>query len=223
MRGLAESRSSLYYHLGLSAAAVFPAVIILLITENLLAFPLIIIAVNLAGLFRTRWMIGLSYHMLKLAGGKGFIAEKTAIHMMTALCRHWVKRPVPANRILILLPHCLQEHTCDRRITHDSSNCLRCGKCPVGDILNLGDRYGTPVAVATGGTLARKRVKESGARAILAVACPRDLSSGMLDAWPVPVIGVENSRPCGDCFDTQVDIQQIEKALKYLTGSEEQP
>ena len=52
--------------------------------------------------------------------------------------------------------------------------------------------YGCQFIVVTGGTLARMKVKEARPKAIVAIACERDLASGMADVFPIPVIGVLN-------------------------------
>ena len=44
--------------------------------------------------------------------------------------QHKVK--VPANRIMILTPHCIQLDTCVHKITRNVENCKQCGRCSVG-------------------------------------------------------------------------------------------
>ena len=57
--------------------------------------------------------------------------------------------------------------------------------------------------------------------AILAVACERDLTSGIQDVFPMPVIGVLNRRPNGPCFNTSVDIDAIEEEIKtFISGKD---
>ncbi|HZK25806.1 MAG TPA: DUF116 domain-containing protein [Oscillospiraceae bacterium] len=121
------------------------------------------------------------------------------------------------ERLLVLLPHCLQMTDCDKRITITTDNCARCGRCPIGGILNLCDSYGCHVQIATGGTLARDAVKKLRPKAIVAVACERDLASGILDCIPLPVLGVTNERPHGPCFNTQVNLLAVEKAIQFFT------
>ncbi|HHU29485.1 MAG: DUF116 domain-containing protein [Bacillota bacterium] len=131
------------------------------------------------------------------------------------------KMKILPHKLLLLLPHCLQVADCGRRITADTANCIRCGRCPVGKILDLCDRYGIHVRIATGGTVARSAVKKLQPQAIVAVACERDLTSGILDCIPLPVLGVLNERPNGPCFNTSVNINAVEKALLYfLEGGE---
>ena len=123
-------------------------------------------------------------------------------------------KKVQPEQMLILLPHCLQNHDCAVRITGNVQNCKLCGKCKIKDLAALSEKYHVHVAVATGGTLARKIVVEKRPKIIIAVACERDLTSGIQDAYPIPVFGVFNRRPFGPCYDTDVNIDLVEKGLK---------
>jgi hypothetical protein len=121
-----------------------------------------------------------------------------------------------ADKLLLLMPHCLQYHECQFRITGSTVHCKRCGKCPITGLVDLSEKYGVGLAVATGGTLARRIVVERRPRLIIAVACERDLSSGIQDSYPLPVFGITNQRPHGPCFDTQVNLTKVEEALKIF-------
>lgn len=118
------------------------------------------------------------------------------------------------GKILLLMPHCLQNSRCDMRLTYDIDNCRRCGLCPMAGLLDLRDRYGVHLAIATGGTIARRIVVQKRPGIIIAVACYRDLSSGIQDTYPLPVFGVLNERPNGPCLDTTVPVDRLESALK---------
>jgi hypothetical protein len=119
-----------------------------------------------------------------------------------------------ADELLLLMPHCLQFHECQFRITGSVVHCKRCGKCPIKGLAELSEKYGVGLAVATGGTLARRIVVERRPRLIIAVACERDLSSGIQDSYPLPVFGITNYRPNGHCFDTLVNLERVEEALR---------
>ena len=121
---------------------------------------------------------------------------------------------VSAAKTLILLPHCIQQFDCEIKITGDVKKCVRCGRCDISGLSELADRYGIPMAVATGGTLARKIIVERRPHFILAVACERDLTSGIRDAYPLPVIGVLNRRPNGPCFNTEIVLDEVDAALR---------
>jgi hypothetical protein len=123
-------------------------------------------------------------------------------------------KKVKPHQLLILLPHCLQNHECKVRITGKVENCKKCGNCKIKDLVTLSETYQVPIAVATGGTLARKIVVEKRPKVIIAVACERDLSSGIQDSYPIPVFGIFNRRPFGPCYDTDVDMELVEKGIQ---------
>ena len=123
---------------------------------------------------------------------------------------------VPPERLLLLTPHCLQNSDCVHKVTTDVHNCKRCGRCQVGTLLDIADKYGCHFVVVTGGTLARMMIKKIRPKAIVAIACERDLVSGMNDVFPIPVVGVLNERPCGPCCNTRVDTARIESVVERL-------
>jgi hypothetical protein len=133
-----------------------------------------------------------------------------AINNQLVLAQHLKATP---DKLLLLMPHCLQFHDCKFRITGNIVHCQRCGKCPIKGLAELSDRYGVGIAVATGGTLARRIVVERRPKLIIAVACERDLSSGIQDSYPLPVFGILNHRPQGPCYDTLVNLERVEEAL----------
>ena len=123
------------------------------------------------------------------------------------------KLTVLPDRVLILLPHCLQLADCDIKVTGGIEKCARCGRCDIRGLAELAEKYRIDISVATGGTLARKIIVEKRPKLVIAVACERDLTSGIKDCYPLPVIGIFNERPNGPCVDTLVDVAKIEQAL----------
>jgi len=124
----------------------------------------------------------------------------------------------PPEKILLLMPHCIQSSRCKFRLTYNIDNCKRCGACSMAGLLGLRDRFGITLAVATGGTIARRIVVQHRPRLIIAVACERDLASGIQDAYPVPVFGILNTRPFGPCLDTGVALDQVEWAINEFSA-----
>ncbi len=123
-------------------------------------------------------------------------------------------RTFKPEEMLMLMPHCLQNSRCKLRLTYNVRNCKRCGKCSIAGLLELSDKYHIHLAVATGGTIARRIVVERRPKIILAVACQRDLASGIQDTYPLPVYGILNLRPHGPCLDTLVPLDHLEAAIR---------
>jgi hypothetical protein len=127
-----------------------------------------------------------------------------------------LKQGIKTKKILLLLPHCIQVDTCKIRITNDINNCKKCGKCEIKDLIGISEEKSLSLFVASGGTIARKIASDVRPELIIAVACERDLSSGLVDSFPMPAYGIANLRPFGPCFNTKVDIQKVNDAISLF-------
>lgn len=122
-------------------------------------------------------------------------------------------------KVMVLLPHCIQLANCDLRITNNIRNCTGCGRCEVKNLVQIADRFQLDMNVATGGTIARRLVRERRPDVIIAVACERDLFSGIQDSLPMAVLGVTNERPYGPCINTTVDSGAVARLVEAALNS----
>ncbi len=132
-----------------------------------------------------------------------------------------LKRKLNSEEIMILLPHCIQNDDCSIKITSKVEKCVRCGRCDIGDIAKIAELKSIYVKVANGGTLARKTIIEQRPKAVIAVACERDLVTGIFDSFPMPVYGIFNIKENGPCFNTKVEIKELEEILDKIVAKEE--
>jgi uncharacterized protein len=109
-------------------------------------------------------------------------------------------RKVGQGELLVLIPRCLSKETLD-------------------GVLGIAGRYGVPVFVATRGQLARRVIRERRPRAVVAVACERDMVSGLHDvAGKIPVLGLTMTLPSGPCKDAALNLAQFEEWVRaYVT------
>jgi hypothetical protein len=105
-------------------------------------------------------------------------------------------RKVRQGELLLLIPRCLSKVTLD-------------------GVLGIAGKYGVPVFVATRGQLARRVIRERRPRAVVAVACERDMVSGLHDvAGKIPVLGLTMTLPAGPCKDAALDLGQLERWVR---------
>jgi len=105
-------------------------------------------------------------------------------------------RKVGTGELLLLIPRCLSRETLD-------------------GVLGIAGKYGVPVFVATRGQLARRVIRERRPRAVVAVACERDMVSGLHDvAGKVPVLGLTMTLPSGPCKDAGLDLGRLEEWVR---------
>lgn len=152
--------------------------------------------------------------------GKVFKINKREVERSFIALNNYIlthrKIKVNAKDLLVISPHCIQLSSCPHKITHDINNCKRCNQCTVGPLIEMAERLGFNFRVATGGTLARKMAKELRPKMLLAIACERDLTSGIQDVYPLPAAGILNIRPNGPCYNTTVDLQLVEDTIKQF-------
>ena len=84
----------------------------------------------------------------------------------------------------------------------------------MAEIAKIKEELNCEVAVVTGGTLARRLVKEKAPSLIITSACERELAAGLLEVSHIPIIAISNKRPEGPCKNTRVDTEEIRKAIE---------
>jgi uncharacterized protein len=149
------------------------------------------------------------------------ILEKLIIFHNKNVLNSLKQKQKKLNKILILLPHCIQKSSCVHKITGlYINNCKICGACQVANFLKLKNKFlnilNIDVYIATGGTVARQIIFESKASLIVAIACKNDLISGIKDIKTTPTLLVLNKTPNGPCKDTIVDFAKIDIILSNI-------
>jgi hypothetical protein len=108
---------------------------------------------------------------------------------------------VGKGELLVLIPRCLSKGALD-------------------GVLAIAGRYEVPVFVATRGQLARRVIRERRPRAVVAVACERDMLTGLRDvAGKLPVLGLTMQLPNGPCRDAVLDLEMMDSWVKGLVGA----
>lgn len=109
------------------------------------------------------------------------------------------RRRVGKGELLVLIPRCLSKQALD-------------------GVLEIAGRHDVPVFVATRGQLARRAIRERRPRAVVAVACERDMMTGLRDvAGKLPVLGLTMRLPNGPCRDAALDLTKMETWVRELT------
>lgn len=201
-----------------------------------LAFLLLMLAgfVGVSGLFTKKNAAQLKVHPLSRFSLKVFLPVLLAASNFLKYARDEIRRVyiranneivlsmgIKANpdKTLVILPHCIQSSRCLYRIRKGLEDCHQCGACIIGEIRDIIKRYGVHAELATGGTSARKIIMDKKPEFVIAVACERDLSSGIMDVRGLPVFGILNQRPNGPCKDTLIDIGDLEDKIRRFTSA----
>jgi len=111
-------------------------------------------------------------------------------------------RKVKAEELIVFLPRCLQPAL-------------------IKKIVQITEVLGVPTFTVSGGSKVRKLILEHRPKAVIGVACERDLLSGIQDVIDkMPVIGIPNLRPEGPCKNTLIHWPDFENALTTFLRDE---
>jgi uncharacterized protein len=149
-------------------------------------------------------LMNLSSRVARLVGRRDWV-EHAAIDVYNALVEQR-RRRVGKGELLVLIPRCLSKQALD-------------------GVLAIAGRYEVPVFVATRGQLARRVIRERRPRAVVAVACERDMMTGLRDvAGKLPVLGLTMRLANGPCRDAMIDLEVMENWVRDLTvGQSDRP
>ncbi len=149
---------------------------------------------------RVLWLLMSLTSYVSRAFGKRDWVEHAAIDVYNTLAERR-RRTVGSGELLVLIPRCLSKQALD-------------------GVLAIAGRYQVPVFVATRGQLARRVIRERRPRAVVAVACERDMMTGLRDvAGRLPVLGLTMRLPNGPCRDAMLDLDVMEEWVKGLVGA----
>jgi len=128
---------------------------------------------------------------------------------------------IPVTERILLLPHCLRRtETCKAKYSKAGLECMACNPdCAINKLTKIAIDLGYKgVCVAPGGRLAVNYVNEIRPRAIIAVACQKELEEGIgnvngLATYYSPLIVIIPLNKDG-CVDTEVDVDKAAETIQ---------
>lgn len=127
-------------------------------------------------------------------------AGNAALRVYNGLATVRARAGIRPDELLLLLPRCLD-------------------KAGMQGVMNVSAQYGVPLFVAARGRYAREMIARTRPKAVVAIACERDLVSGIHDvATRLPVLGTTLGLPEGPCKNTTVDLASLETRIRTFLG-----
>ncbi len=121
-----------------------------------------------------------------------------------------------ARRTVVLLPHCIQLAACRLEVTQRAANCVRCGRCVLGDAVEDGLEARWDLRVFNRSHKAARYAREAGPDLMIAASCPDRLIKGLLKLPETPCFALPLALPHGMCVDTTFDPAQLRLAMETL-------
>lgn len=131
---------------------------------------------------------------------------------------------VSIEKRAVFIPQCLRNvKECPAEFGEYGWECTKCGKCPIGDIIEHGEKLGyKQFYIVPGGSLVKKVLKEKvpkgEIKAAIGIACWPELAeaSEKLSILKIPLQAVPLLR--AGCINTIVDTRRVKEVLEIGTS-----
>jgi len=119
---------------------------------------------------------------------------------------------IPPKHKIVFLPQCLRSTDCKASVTKQGFVCNGCNKndCKVYKIKNKAESKGYRVFVTPGGSMVAKIVKKYKPKAILGVACMKEIVMAM-ESIPLPGQAIKLTK--NGCISTDVKLREVFNTL----------
>ena len=115
---------------------------------------------------------------------------------------------------IVVFPYCLRSIECKAQVSPELGvNCIKCGKCKIGNFKEICDDNGIKVFIAPGGSFVKRVLRKHPRSSVLLVACHVELNEMMriLSSKRIPQYGIL-LRKTG-CIETDVDMELVKEML----------
>lgn len=150
-----------------------------------------------------------------------FMVDKIAIELRNHINKDNFAK-VPTNERVVIVPQCLRNLKCPGRMSsEDGVHCRMCMKCVIGKFAKVGEKINTPLYIAPGGTFAKRILRQTAPKAVLGVACAKDLYEGTLMAKIADIPSQGILLKTTGCVETTVDHEKVIDTMLLNVDEEE--
>ncbi len=123
--------------------------------------------------------------------------------------------------ICLFLPHCLKNRDCPASTDDEGVHCKRCGRCMMATLATAAEEAGVRVFCAPGGTLIKALIKKYRPKAVIGVACWKEILLAYELLWNTGIFVQVFPLERDGCFETSVNPEALLSFLKELSASKE--
>jgi geranylgeranyl pyrophosphate synthase len=125
---------------------------------------------------------------------------------------------VDRQAISLFLPHCLKSRHCPASSDDEGVHCEKCGQCVMAHLVAAAEEAGIRVFCAPGGTLIKALIKKYRPRAVIGVACWKEILLAFELLWDSGIFLQVFPLERDGCFETSVNPEQLVSFLSELAS-----
>ena len=116
---------------------------------------------------------------------------------------------VPVEKRAIFIPQCLRNSRCPAHLTPEGLVCRRCGRCEIGDSIDILEDMGYRVCIVPGSTFIKRIAKKYRPQAIIGIGCLMEIKEGLEMADRMDLIGMGVVTLKDGCVETLVNWNDV--------------
>ncbi|NYT04630.1 MAG: DUF116 domain-containing protein, partial [Candidatus Methanofastidiosa archaeon] len=157
------------------------------------------------------------YYPLKRLVASLYLDESVVDRIEIDIRNNILKNEYYASKVkdrIVVFPYCLRSIECKAQVSPELGvNCIKCGKCKIGDFKKVCDENSIKVFIAPGGSFVKRVLKKHPKSSVLLVACHVELNEMMriLSSKRIPEYGVLLDKT--GCIETNVDMELVKEIL----------
>ena len=121
--------------------------------------------------------------------------------------------------ICLFLPHCLRSRNCPASSDDEGVHCEKCGQCLISTLISKAEDYGFLVFCVPGGSLLENLVIKYRPKAIIGVACNKEIMLGLKLLWDKGFLFQVFPLEKDGCFETELNPEPL---FSLLTAPKEE-
>ena len=118
-------------------------------------------------------------------------------------------KQLPNKDKAIFLPHCLRHQECPAKIGSVGLECIKCGRCKIGEFKDKAEKAGYNLFVVPGGSLVKKIISNNNFKAVLGVACNVELEQAFDMLKKEKIISLAIPLLKDGCVNTEVEWEKF--------------
>ncbi len=119
--------------------------------------------------------------------------------------------------ICLFLPHCLKNRDCPAGTDEEGVHCEQCGACEMANMVTAAEEAGIRVFCAPGGTLIKTLIKKYRPKAVIGVACWKEILLAYEMLWDTGIFVQVFPLERDGCFETAIHPEALLAFLKELS------
>ena len=156
--------------------------------------------------------------LLRLFGKPTQVLDRFVIDAANAVMAPAFARAGPER--MVVMPQCMRAGDCKARLHPlEGYQCLRCGRCPLGELSQAAEEHGFRFFIVPGDRFAKRLATRYAVDAAIGVACPDELSSALLAGKHMGVASTGVTLDRDGCFETEVNVERVKEAMRRCGSS----